>query len=60
MTDRRIKTVHVFPPIPARTFDWMAYFEDQEGDENALIGWGPTVEMAIEDLKWVAEDEEQP
>jgi hypothetical protein len=56
INDRKIKTVHVHPPIPARIFDWMAYFEDQEGDENAFIGWGPTAEVAIEDLKFVAED----
>ena len=55
--DRKIRTVHVYPPIPARTFDWMAYFEDQEGDESALIGWGPTLEAAVEDLRWAAEDE---
>jgi hypothetical protein len=56
--DRKIKTVHVHPPIPARIFDYMAYFEDQDGDENALIGWGPTVEEAIADLRFVAEDGE--
>jgi hypothetical protein len=56
--DRKIKTVHVRPPIPARIFDYMAYFEDQEGDEGALIGWGPTREQAIDDLRFVAEDGE--
>ena len=38
------------------TPDRMAYFEDQEGDENALVGWGPTLEAAVEDLKLAEQD----
>jgi hypothetical protein len=57
VTDRKIKTVHVHPPIPARMFDYMAYFEDQEGNEEALVGYGETAEKAVEDLRYIAEDE---
>jgi hypothetical protein len=57
MTDRKIKTVHVHPPIPARMFDYMAYFEDQEGNEEALVGYGETAEKAVDDLRYIAEDE---
>lgn len=27
----KIITVHVFPPIPIRYFDWHAYLDGQEG-----------------------------
>ena len=44
---RTIKTSHQFPPIPIRSFDWLAYFE---GDEEGPQGWGPTEAEAIADL----------
>ena len=38
MTDRKIVTSHVYPPIPVRNFDWSAYYE---GDEEAgQYGYG--------------------
>lgn len=40
----------VFPPIPIRNCDWIAYYEDN-GDELRNYGWGPTEQAAIEDLK---------
>jgi hypothetical protein len=43
----KIKTMHVYPPIPIRVFDWVAFFEDEEGDEDGLRGWGYTEEEAI-------------
>ena len=55
----KIKTVHVFPPIPLRMFDWQAYDEDTfdvcsdpecSCRRNALVGWGSTEEEAIQDL----------
>jgi hypothetical protein len=45
----KIKTEHVFPPIPDRRFDWSACYDDQ--DETGPFGWGPTEEAAIKDLQ---------
>ena len=53
----KITTVNVCPPIPVRNFDWCAYdigTYDEEGDP--LIGWGPTEDAAIKDLKAQIED----
>jgi len=51
----KIRTEHVYPPIPSRTSDWCAYDEDSyDGAEDAgpqLVGWGPTEEIALEDLR---------
>lgn len=44
-----IETRHVYPPIPDRRFDYCAWYSDQ--DENGPMGWGPTREEAIADLK---------
>lgn len=44
----RIVTVHEYPPIPIRSFDWRAY---RDGDEEAgNYGYGRTEQEAIEDL----------
>lgn len=43
-----IKTTHVFPPIPIRSFDWHAYYDGYE--EWGPSGWGPTEADAIADL----------
>jgi hypothetical protein len=43
----KIVTEHIFPPIPLRTHDWMAYVE---GDEEGLTGRGPTEAEALRDL----------
>jgi len=50
MTERRMITHHVFPPIPIRTSDWCAYYDDI-GPEDGPCGWGATEEDAIRDLK---------
>ena len=48
-----IKTEYVFPPIPYRGSDWVAYLADEDYDpEHHLpVGWGATEQEAIEDLK---------
>src|SRR5208282_6194458 len=33
----RVKSSHVFPPIPIRNFDYSAYIDGREEDEH---GWG--------------------
>jgi hypothetical protein len=48
MSERKIVTEHVYPPIPTRQFDWSACRDGY--DEGELIGWGPTEEAAIADL----------
>jgi len=45
----KIKTSYIFPPIPYRHLDWLAYYEGQE--EDGPRGWGKSEEEAIEDLK---------
>jgi len=43
----KIVTEHVYPPIPIRSFDWLAYYD---GMEDGLIGTGATEAEAIADL----------
>lgn len=50
MTQERIVTTHIFPPIPDRNFDWMAYLEN-DAEKPWMHGYGPTEQDAIEDLK---------
>jgi len=45
-----IKTEHVYPPIPIRSFDWCAWFDDTD-EETRRQGWGATEAEAIESLK---------
>lgn len=55
----KIRTTHVFPPIPVRSFDWCAVDDnaydadcDQDGFfSTSPIGWGANEEEAIADLK---------
>ena len=49
MTDSKIVTRYVRPPIPTTAFDWCAYYDGTEEDGN--YGWGPTEAAAIADLK---------
>ena len=45
------KIVHVrfiYPPIPARAFDWCAYFDEEE--EDGPHGYGKTPEHAVAEL----------
>jgi hypothetical protein len=48
-----IRTTHIFPPIPIRSFDWSAVDDDTyDGapDAHSPIGFGPTQADAIADL----------
>lgn len=51
----KIITVHQFPPIPIRDFDWAAYCDGWEPGEP--YGEGPTEEAAIAALKEAICDE---
>lgn len=42
----KIVTNNVYPPIPIRSFDWCAHYDDEEGP----TGWGATEAEAIADL----------
>ena len=46
----KIRTEHVFPPIPIRDWDWAAW-DDDTYDGEGCIGRGATEQEAIEDLK---------
>ena len=48
MSENKIITWQVFPPIPTNKFDWAAYYD---GFEEGCYGWGETEELAIIDLK---------
>jgi hypothetical protein len=43
-----IVTANIFPPIPVRTYDWVAYYE---GFEEGPQGYGKTEAEAIADLE---------
>ena len=45
----KIITHYGRPPIPLTRFDWSAVTDDYEGGDP--IGYGPTEQAAIEDLK---------
>ena len=44
----KIITQHIFPPIPDRSHDWMAFFDDRD---EGPTGFGTTEAEAIADLK---------
>jgi hypothetical protein len=50
----KIATDHIYPPIPIRSFDWMAYDADTyDGAPDAgpqTVGYGATKEDAITDF----------
>jgi hypothetical protein len=53
----RIKTSHVFPPIPIRDFDWVAWID---GEEEGWRGHGKTEQDAINELNsQLAEHDEE-
>ena len=58
MTERKIHTYNVAPPIPCREFDWCAWYDGDE--EHGPRGWGATEAEAITDLKDNYEDEPDP
>ena len=45
----RIVTEHIFPAIPDRSHDWLAY-DDDTADMDTPTGAGATAEEAIRDL----------
>lgn len=47
-----IRTTHVFPPIPIRTMDWQAVYDDDEPNDDGQMasGHGRTETDAIADL----------
>ena len=51
-TGRTATVDFVCPPIPSRKFDYMAYFSDDEPDDdgNMLVGWGDTELSAFQSL----------
>ena len=48
MSKLNIKTEFVNPPIPDRSHDWAAWYDEYEEEG---CGFGKTEEEAIEDLK---------
>jgi hypothetical protein len=48
-----IKVSFVYPPIPTRSFDWCASYDNDEPDDdgNMLSGYGATPEAAVADLR---------
>lgn len=53
---RKIVTSNVYPPIPVRDFDWVAYREGDE--ENGPRGYGKTETEAVRDLEENYDDTE--
>lgn len=48
----KVITTNIFPPIPDRRFDWCAYFDGDEPNDNGSMmqGFGATESEAIDDL----------
>lgn len=49
MSERIPVTRFEHPPIPIRTMDWRACYEDDDGE--GIEGWGSTEAEALADLK---------
>jgi hypothetical protein len=45
----KIRTNYVYPPIPIRQFDWVAWYDGEE-DEQMATGHGVTEREAVADL----------
>ena len=54
---RQIETLHTYPPIPWRDYDWQAVIEGTE--PGGLIGTGRCEQEAIDDLIEQLEDEDE-
>ena len=50
MTERKIITDYNPPPIPTDKFNYTAYREGDDNDEDFLMGYGATKAEAIADL----------
>lgn len=46
----RVRTEHVYPPIPVREWDWSAVDDKTYDGPGNPIGWGRTEQAAIDDL----------
>ena len=47
--ENAIETQYIYPPIPSREFDWIAYRDEDEGPDG-LVGSGTAEQDAIDDL----------
>jgi len=52
----KIITQNIFPPIPVRCYDWLAYID---GDEEGLKGFGATEAEAVADLNGQIDEQRQ-
>lgn len=53
----RIVVTYLYPPIPCRNFDYMAYDDDTyDGDPSQIVGYGATAELAEQDLRNLMEE----
>lgn len=54
----KVVTANIFPPIPDRRFDWCAYRDGDEPNDNGSMmqGWGRTEQEAIDDLLRLMEE----
>ena len=43
-----IVTRCIYPPIPTRSFDWIAY---EEGNEEGTVAYGATEQEAVDELQ---------
>lgn len=52
MSERKIITAFMYPPIPVRSFDWQAHFDGDEPNDDGQMkcGHGATEAEAIADL----------
>ena len=57
MTERKIITSPIFPPIGVRGLDWCATFDGYE--PGCPIGHGETEQEAIDDLRSVVQTHEE-
>lgn len=61
----KLVTVHVYPPIPIRDWDWCVYDSDvYDGAPDAgpqMVGWGKTEDEAKADFReqWVLRESER-
>ena len=44
----KVRTEHIYPPIPIRSFDWSAALDGY--DQGDPVGYGPTEALAVADL----------
>lgn len=46
----KVRTEHVYPPIPIRDYDWCAVDDNTYDGDGCPIGWGRTEQAAVNDL----------